>query len=80
MSALLVYFWLSACVCLQFLLCCLTIMTFTLAIKDELLNRLQLLLIVVMTTVMLKSSFNTHLPVIPYLTYVVRFLSHYVVI
>jgi len=47
-------------------------MTFTLSITEELLTRLQLLLLVVMTTVMLKSSFNSHLPVISYLTYVVR--------
>jgi len=47
-------------------------MTFTLGITNELLTRLQLLLLVVMTAVMLKSSFNSHLPVISYLTYVVR--------
>ena len=59
-------------VCLQFLLCCMATMTFTLSITNELLTRLQLLLLVVMTAVMLKSSFNSHLPVISYLTYVVR--------
>jgi len=59
---------------LQFLLCCMAMMTFTLGITDELLTRLQLLLLVVMTTVMLKSSFSSHLPVISYLTYVVRYL------
>jgi len=50
-------------------------MTFMLDISNELLTRLQLLLLVVMTTVMLKSTFNSHLPVISYLTYVVR--SHF---
>jgi len=59
---------------MQFLLCCMSMMTFTLGIKKELLTRLQLLLLVVMTTVMLKSSFNSHLPVISYLTYVVCYL------
>jgi len=48
-------------------------MTFTLSITNELLTRLQLLLLVVMTAVMLKTSFSSHLPVISYLTYVVRF-------
>jgi len=47
-------------------------MTFMLNITKELLTRLQLLLLVVMAAVMLKSSFSAHLPVISYLTYVVR--------
>jgi len=46
--------------------------TFTLSITDALLSRLQLLLLVVMTAVMLKTSFASHLPVVSYLTYVVR--------